>query len=205
MNDILDTNTSTIQVTKTIINLSEVAKEELLELAEEVSERQKHPKFMRFLKERPMSIKENWQLFLKEKEAKKTFLLKINIDGIKETVGFLLFHNFNPENGSIELGFRVDPKNQSKWICTQAVKQALTHILQKEDINEVVGWHSAFNMGSFNVFKHAGFEIEDFVKKQTFLQNINKITDDFKRKTNKDIFNTTQTKTDKNEKIINKY
>lgn len=165
-------------------------------VAKHVTLWQKNPKFMRFLKEKPMSIQENWRILEKEMETENCILQGIQLEGIPDLIGFLLFHNFDKKDNCLEVWFRIDPEDQSKGICTQAVKMALHDILDRKDIETIIGWHSARNTGSFNVFKKSWFQIENFVPKQTFLPNINKVTDDFKRRINKtlaemtDIINT---------------
>lgn len=166
------------------IGLVEIKRDDLKNLAELVTQRQQNPKFMRFLKEAPMTRQENWRIFLREIDTEKTKFLGIKLDWITDLVWFLLFHNFKEKEWTLELGFRIDPQNQSRWVCTQAVKQSLNKILNIEAIEEIVWWHSAWNKWSFNVFKNSWFQLEKFVANQTFLPNIWEITDDFKRRIN---------------------
>jgi hypothetical protein len=96
-----------------------------------------------------------------------------------------LFHCFDLPKREIELWFRIDPSLQHRGICSQAVKQSIAEVLSQDDIDHIVWWHSAWNTWSFGVFRKSWFKIVDFVPDQTFLPNIGKITDDFKRQISK--------------------
>lgn len=150
-------------------------------IAQHVTQRQKTPDFMRFLKEKPMSISENTEVLQKECTGEKNTLFSVTMDGEEKIVWILLFHNFSSEQKSVELGFRMDPELQRKWICTQAVQQAIQEVFADADVECIEGRHSALNKWSFFVFHKAGFSIEKFVPEQTFLQNIEIQTDDFQR------------------------
>lgn len=166
----------------TDIQIVDIAKEDLKNLATLVAQRQKTPDFMRFLKEMPMTPKQNLKIFQKESDSPHCMFKWIQIEGITNAVWFLLFHCFNDTTKEIELGFRVDPLLQKKWICTQAVRESIEEILSQTDIESIVWRHSARNTWSFGVFKKSWFQIADFVPQQTFLPNIWATTDDFKRR-----------------------
>lgn len=163
----------------TDIHIFDITKEDLNDLSTIVSQWQKTQWFMRFLKESPMTPKQNLEIFKKEFDTPNCRFKSIKIDWVKDQVWFLLFHCFNASKNEIELGFRIDPWLQHKWICTQAVRQSIWEILSTPDISNIVWWHSAWNRGSFWVFKKSWFQIIDFIPDQTFLPNIWKTTDDF--------------------------
>jgi RimJ/RimL family protein N-acetyltransferase len=168
------------RVDQRLITLTDLRREDLGMLAQKVSSWQQDPKFMRFLKEKPMSIQQNWTLFQKEMDTPHCVFIWIHLEWVADLVWFLLFHNFDSRDNSLELGFRIDPDDQSRGVCTQAVKKSLKDILSHDGVDRIVWWHSAFNAGSFAVFKKSGFQLEKFVPQQTFLPNLAKITDDFK-------------------------
>ena len=130
---------------ETKIQLTDISREELKDLAEKVTQWQQHAKFMHFLKEKPMNIQQNREIFQKEIDTQHCIFQGIQLEGVSDLVGFLLFHNFDPKDNSVELGFRVDPNNQSKGVCTHAVQASLHKILERKEIDQIVGWHSAFN------------------------------------------------------------
>lgn len=168
------------------INITDIHQDELHDLSVLVANRQKNAEFMRFLKEQPMTAKQNLEIFQKEFDAPHTLFRGIHVEWIQDMVWFLLFHCFNAPKNEIEIGFRVDPLLQKKWICTQAVQESIAEVLAGWTIDTIVGWHSARNRGSFGVFRKSWFELADFVANQTFLPNIGKITDDFKRQISKE-------------------
>lgn len=190
-------------------------RDDLKHLADLVAQWQQNPKFMRFLKETPMTRQENWRIFLREINTEKTKFFGIHLDWVADLVWFLLFHNFDKEKWTLELGFRVDPQNQSKWVCTQAVKQSLHDVLQMQWVQEIVWWHSAWNKWSFNVFKNSGFQLEKFVENQTFLPNMSNIetfmpeilvfTDDFKWRINQVLLKTPEPISLENKELITKW
>lgn len=157
-----------------------MAREDLDGLSVLVSNWQQNNGFMRFLKETPMAPTQNLSILQKEFDTPQSIFKSIKIDGIQDVVWFLLFHCFDATNNEIELWFRIDPLLQHKGICTQAVKESIAEVLSQNDIEHIVWWHSAWNRGSFGVFRKSGFQIVDFVTDQTFLPNIEKTTDDFK-------------------------
>jgi len=165
----------------TDINIVDLRQEDLGDVASLVAKRQKNPDFMRFLKEQPMTAQQNLELFKKECDSPHTMFKWIHVEWIQDMVGFLLFHCFNPAKNELELGFRIDPLVQKKWICTQAVKASIQEVFSQGFIDGIVGRHSARNKGSFWVFRKSWFQIAEFVPNQTFLPNMGKVTDDFKR------------------------
>jgi RimJ/RimL family protein N-acetyltransferase len=104
---------------------------------------------MRFLKEAPLSKQENIDVLEKELETSHAQLFSIQKHSNNEILGILLFHNFNPQENSLELGFRVNPENQQKGICSSAVEKAIQELFTQGNIDKVEGRHSSFNKGSF--------------------------------------------------------
>ena len=167
------------------ITTSDITSSDLLDLSKILSHRQSNPQFMKFLKEQPMTVEQNRLVLQRELESPHCLCKGIHLQGVQDIVWFLLFHCFNPVSKELELGFRVDPLLQKKWICTQAVRQNIVHALAPQEVGHIVGRHSAWNKGSFGVFRKSGFQIVDFVPQQTFLPNLGKTTDDFKRQISK--------------------
>jgi hypothetical protein len=62
------------------ITTHDIAREELQDLSHLVSFRQKNPDFMRFLKEQPMSSKQNLEIFQKEFDTPHCRFKSIKID-----------------------------------------------------------------------------------------------------------------------------
>jgi RimJ/RimL family protein N-acetyltransferase len=172
-------------IAKKNIVIHDMAREELDGLSVLVSNWQQNNGFMRFLKETPMTPTQNLAILQKEFDIPQSVFKSIKIEGIQDIVWFLLFHCFDAPKKEIELWFRIDPSLQQRGICTQAVKQSIAEVLSQDDIDHVVWWHSAWNRWSFWVFRKSGFQIVDFIPDQTFLPNIGKITDDFKRQISK--------------------
>lgn len=164
----------------TDIHIFDITKEDLNDLSTIVSQWQKNQWFMRFLKESPMTPKQNLEIFKKEFDTPHCMIKWIKLDWIKEVVWFLLFHCFNASKNELELGFRIDPLLQQKWICTQTTKDSIVEVLSQDIVSSIVWRHSAFNKWSFGVFRKSWFQIADFIPDQTFLPNLWKITDDFK-------------------------
>lgn len=169
------------------INLLDVTEDNLSELAHNISRRQTNHQFMRFLKETPMTVKQNVAILEKELSTPHCVCKWIRINGIQDIVWLILFHCFNADKKELEIGFRIDPLLQQKWICTQAVKASIAHVFSQNKIENIVGRHSAWNAGSFGVFRKSWFELADFVTNQTFLPNIGKLTDDFKWRIRQDM------------------
>ena len=165
----------------TDINIVDLRQEDLHDVASLVAKRQKTPDFMRFLKEQPMTAQQNLEIFKNEYDSPHTMFKGIHVEWIQDMVWFLLFHCFNASRNELELGFRIDPLLQKKWICTQAVKISIQEVFSQGFVDGIIGRHSAWNKGSFGVFRKSWFRIADFVPEQTFLPNIGKVTDDFKR------------------------
>lgn len=178
------TNLPSTHVDTHTISLLPLQRGDLKELAQQVAHWQKNPLFMRFLKEQPMTAQQNLDIFYKDFDTEHCTFSGIQLHTAQDLVGFLLFHNFDERDRSLELWFRVDPENQARGVCTQAVKLYIPEILQNSAITDIVWWHSALNQWSFKVFQRSWFQLEQFVPRQTFLPNIKHLTDDFKWKIN---------------------
>lgn len=149
-------------------------------LAAKLSDRQKDKKFMQFLKDVPMSAKENIGIIEKKLAEQKTIYKIIQEHTQKEIVWCILFDNFDPVHNSLESYTRIDPKLKSKGLGSRCRKKVIADILWGEEIKKIVSWHSARNIWSFCINRNAGFRLTDFVEMQTFLPTIGRFTDDFK-------------------------
>lgn len=92
-----------------IIDLTEHT---MSDLADKLSDWQKNAQFMRFLKDIPMSPKENLQV-IQDKLTETGSIHKLIIQHTKqEIIGSVLFDQFNNEDMSLESYTRVDPSFQ---------------------------------------------------------------------------------------------
>ena len=160
--------------------MRDLTQDTIADMSAKLSDWQKNPQFMRFLKDTPMSLQENIKI-LNAKLSEKYSVFKLIIEQTKqEIVWFVLFDHFNRDDRSLESYTRVDPNRNNLWIGTQCRKKMIHELLSWRDIQKIVSWHSAWNQWSFVINKRAWFRLVDFVPNNTVLPNIGKITDDFK-------------------------
>ena len=160
--------------------MKDLTQDTIADMSVKLSDWQKNPQFMRFLKDTPMSPQENIQ-DLQNKITEEHSVFKLIIEHTKqEIVWFVLFDHFNRDDMSLESYTRVDPNWNNLWIGTQCRKKMIHELLSWTDIQKIVSWHSAWNQWSFIINKRAWFRLVDFVPNNTVLPNIGKITDDFK-------------------------
>ena len=140
---------------------------------------------MKFLKDVPMSPRQN-QTIIEASLAEEQSIYKVIIDQARqEIIWSVLFDQFNGEDKSLESYTRVDPTCKWGWIGSQCRKAIIAELLSSTDIQKIISRHSARNQWSFIINKRAWFRLIDFVPNKTYLPNIGKITDDFKREISK--------------------
>ena len=162
-------------------DMIDLTQDRLADMSTKLSDWQKNTQFMKFLKDTPMSPQENIQ-DLQTKLTEENSVFKLIIEHTKqEIIWFVLFDHFNSDDMSLESYTRVDPNRNNLWIGTQCRKKMIHELLSWTDIQKIISWHSAWNQWSFIINKKSGFRLTDFAPNQTFLPNIGKITDDFKR------------------------
>lgn len=167
------------------LTIKDLTNHEIKELSSKLSRWQKNQQFMNFLKDVPMSPREN-QNILETKLAEEHNIHKVIIDKTRqEIIGSVLFDQFDNEDMSLESYTRVDPECKGWWIGSQCRKAIIAEILSSTDIQKIISRHSARNRWSFIINKRAWFRLVDFAPHQTYLPNIGKITDDFKREIHK--------------------
>ncbi len=149
-------------------------------LSKKLSEWQTNESFMRFLKDTPMSPRENFDI-LKNKLSDSRNVNKLILQkSPKEIMGFILFDEFDSSQNSLESYTRIDPNMTKIWLGSQCRKMIIDTLLLSDSISKIISWHSARNKWSLCINRNAWFKLVDFVKEKTFLPNIHKFTDDFK-------------------------
>lgn len=149
-------------------------------LSKKLSEWQTNERFMRFLKDTPMSPSENFDI-LQNKLSDTKNVNKILLDeNLKQIIGYILFDQFDWSQDALESYTRIDPQFSKLWLGSQCRKMIIDNLLLSDSINKIISWHSARNTSSLCINRNAWFKLIDFVKGNTFLPNINKLTDDFK-------------------------
>jgi len=159
----------------TIENTSELKK-----IARNLANRQKNDNFVRFLKEKPMSIEENLNRLESKLKNPHAKIFSITTEWENELLWVFFLHNFSAENKSLELWWRINPKKQQKWLWSRSIKQITEKTLSKWEITQIETRHSALNKWSFWTMRNNNFTIDNFIEKQTFLTNSNIRTDDFR-------------------------
>jgi len=163
------------------LNIQDLTQDKAEELSIRLSNRQKDKQFMKFLKDTPMSPTEN-QKVIETTLNNKNNIQKVIIEQAKqEIIGFILFDQFNDEEQSLESYTRVDPSCKGCGIGSQCRKKIIAEVLSTTAIQKIVSRHSAWNQASFIINKRAWFRLVDFIPNKTYLPNIGKTTDDFKR------------------------
>lgn len=174
------------------INIIDLTDNMVPTLSETLSEWQTNEQFLRFIKEKPMSPQENMQVIRRILAEEKAIYKLILEDTQQKIVWCILFDTFETAENSLESYTRIDPNFSKKWFGTQCRRKIISDILLWGDIEKIISRHSARNTASLLINKRAWFRLIDFVPGQTFLPNINKMTDDFKREiTKEDIINGT--------------
>ncbi len=167
------------------LDIQDLTQDKVEELSIRLSNRQKDEQFMKFLKDVPMSPRQN-QNIIEATLAEEQSVYKVIIDqASQDIIGSVLFDQFNSEDRSLESYTRVDPDCKWGWIGSQCRKAIIAELLSSTDIQKIMSRHSARNQWSFIINKRAWFRLIDFVPNNTYLANIGKITDDFKREITK--------------------
>ena len=167
------------------LNIQDLTQDKVEELSNKLSNRQKDQQFMKFLKDTPMSPQEN-QNIIETKLTEEGSIHKVIIDQTsQEIIGSVLFDQFHSDDMSLESYTRVDPSYKGGWIGSQCRKAIIAEILSSTDIQKIISRHSARNQWSFIINKRAWFRLLDFIPHQSYLPNIGKTTDDFKREIHK--------------------
>lgn len=160
--------------------IQDLDKNNLDNLSKKLSEWQTNENFMRFLKDTPMSPKENFDILESKISDNKNISKLIIQESPKEIVGFVLFDEFDSFQNSLESYTRIDPNLAKMWLWSKFRKMIIDNLLLSDSISKIISWHSARNKASLCINRNAWFKLIDFVEEKTFLPNINKITDDFK-------------------------
>lgn len=160
--------------------IQDLDKSNLDKLSQKLSEWQTDEKFMRFLKDTPISPKENFDILESKISDNKNINKLIIQESQKEIVGFVLFDEFDIFQNSLESYTRIDPNIAKIWLWSQCRKMIIENLLLSDYVSKIISWHSARNKASLCINRNAWFKLIDFVEEKTFLPNINKLTDDFK-------------------------
>lgn len=167
------------------LDIQDLTQDKVEELSIRLSNRQKDEQFMRFLKDVPMSPRQN-KTIIEATLAEEQSIYKVIIDQARQKIiGSVLFDQFNNEDRSLESYTRVDPACKGWWIGSQCRKAIIAELLSSTDIQKIISRHSARNQWSFIINKRAWFRLINFVPNKTYLPNIGKTTDDFKREISK--------------------
>lgn len=168
------------------LEILDLKEDNIAHLSTELSDRQRDSQFMKFLKDTPATPEENF-LHIQNKLQEERSIYKIIVEQTKkDIVGFILFDNFTKEDESLESYTRVNPRFNGLWIGSQCRRAIIKDLLSAGDIKKIISWHSAWNTWSFIINKRAWFKLVDFVPLNTYLPNIGKTTDDFKRDIQRD-------------------
>lgn len=168
------------------VDIRDLTQESIPSLAHRLSDRQKNPQFMRFLKDIPMSPSENREAIQKALAEKKS-VYKVIVDDVQQKIIWcILFDSFDAGEDSLESYTRIDPAFGKLWLGTQCRRKMIAEVLLWDHVQKIISWHSAWNTWSFVINKRAWFRLMDFVPDKTFLPNIGKRTDDFKREITKE-------------------
>ena len=159
------------------MEITDVSSKDLHTVAKSLSGWQQTPNFNNFLRETPMTPKENSQ-FLRQKLATDTSFIKIARIADR-VIGILILHSFDEKNASLEESIRIAPEFSRRGIGTHLKREVFREALKTSGIERIISWHSAWNRGTFTTNRHCDGKILQFVENQTHLPNIGKITDDF--------------------------
>ena len=75
-----------------------------------------------------------------------------------ELIGTVGAYNFDPANGSIEIGCSIERKSWGKGFASEAIKEVITYLTEYEGIHCVKAWCAADNIGSRRIMEKAGME-----------------------------------------------
>lgn len=107
------------------------------EVAEHVTQRQINKNFMRYLKETPKNLYNNLEYLKKSLDHNKAALFRI-LDENDTVCGIVQTNAFDENTHELEIGFRVDPNNQLRGMCSYAVAQVVNKLFQDKEVKHII-------------------------------------------------------------------
>ena len=91
----------------------------------------------------------------------------IELKSEKKVIGSIAFMHYKSKSeGSIEIGFVLNPNYQGKGYMTEALKGAFRYIKVKNIAKRIFSMHDVLNEKSGNVMKRAGMTFEGILRKE---------------------------------------